>query len=210
MIDRIARRYEGRWRQGYVRGKLRSDPIYGVAFEILRESKLPVLDIGCGIGLFSLSMRERGFREAIVGIDFDSRKIARARHAGEGDAGLQFETADAVEPREFSGNVVILDVLHYLPAAAQRELLESVAGQVAPGGVCIVRACPRDQGWRFRVTQLEELFLRASFSMKSGARHYPTIAEMSEPFARRGFEIEVRPLWGRTPFNSHLLVFRRR
>jgi hypothetical protein len=44
--------------------------------------------------------------------------------------------------------------------------------------------------------------------MKSGAVHYPTIEEVVAPFRARGFTWEVRPLWGRTPFNSHLFILR--
>ena len=47
MIERIARRYEGRWLQGYARGKLRGDPVFAAAFELLKDAPLPVLDI-CG------------------------------------------------------------------------------------------------------------------------------------------------------------------
>jgi hypothetical protein len=44
--------------------------------------------------------------------------------------------------------------------------------------------------------------------MKRTERHYPSIDEVTAPFRARGLSVEVRPLWGRTPFNSYLFVVR--
>ena len=48
--------------KGYVRGKLRIDPMYGAVFECLRESRLPILDLGCGIGILLYYLRHRGLQ----------------------------------------------------------------------------------------------------------------------------------------------------
>lgn len=209
LIERIASQFDGRWRQGYVRGKLRSDPIFAAAFELLKDSALPVLDVGCGLGLFEFYLREHGFAPPLVGLDFDAGKIAEARRvAARHYREVTFTVGDVLAAGGFCGHVVLFDVLHYLPAERQAVVLDHLAGQVAPGGLCLIRATPRDGSWRFRVTQCEELFLRASQWMKSRARHYATFEEIVAPFRARGFSCEARPLWGRTPFNSHLFVFR--
>jgi hypothetical protein len=57
VIARIVSRYEGRWLRGYVRGKLRHDPIYAAGLELLKDSPRPVLDVGCGIGLLACWLR---------------------------------------------------------------------------------------------------------------------------------------------------------
>jgi len=209
VIERIALQYPGRWMQGYARGKLRRDPVFAAAFDLLKESPLPVLDIGCGIGLFEFYLRERGFAAPLAGIDFDATKIARAQDVStRAYRDIAFAVDDAFGPATFCGHVALFDVLHYLPAARQRPLLERLATLVAPGAFCLVRATPRDTSWRFRVTQIEELFLRASLWMKSRARHYGSAEEIMAPFRERGFACEMRPLWGVTPFNSHFFVFR--
>jgi SAM-dependent methyltransferase len=211
VIERIARRYHGRWLQGYARGKLRSDPVFAAAFELLRTSPMPVLDVGCGIGLFPFYLREKGFTEALTVFDLDAAKIAQAqRIAGADYSDVRFFHCDATHPWPAgeSGHVVIVDVLHYLAATAQREVLERAAERVAPGGLCIIRETPRDASWRFRATQLEEAFIHRIFWMKSPAVHFPSVEEIATPFVRRGFSSETRPLWGRTPFNSHLFILR--
>ena len=207
IIERIARRYEGRWLQGYVRGKLRSDRVYGAAFELLKNSPLPVLDVGCGIGLLGCYLREHGFAATVAGFDLDAGKIAKARRATASYAGLEFHAADAASHTGQRGNVVILDVLQYLDAAQQQALLGRLAAAVPSGGCCVIRATPRDASWRFRVTRFEDWFVRKVGWMNSEPRHYSSAEEVCAPFLALGFTCEVRPLWGRTPFNSHLFVF---
>jgi len=209
ITERIASQFEGRWLRGYARGKLRGDPVFATAFDLLKNSPLPVLDVGCGVGLFSFYLRERGFGAPLAGIDFDAAKIAKARAiSSRAYRDIAFSVDDAFTPANFRGHIVLFDVLHYLPAARQRPLLERLADLVAPGALCLVRATPRDDSWRFRATQIEELLLRASLWMKSKARHYGSIDDIVAPFRERGFDCEMRPLWGCTPFNSHFFVFR--
>lgn len=50
-MEKIVRWYWDPLVRGYVRGKLRSDPVYPAAFDRLNETPMPVLDLGCGIGL---------------------------------------------------------------------------------------------------------------------------------------------------------------
>ena len=209
IADRIAGQFDGRWLQGYARGKLRRDPVFAAAFDLLKDSPLPVLDVGCGVGLFEFYLRERGFLPPLVGLDFDAEKIAKAQHiAGRTYRDLAFSVGDVFATGDFRGHVALFDVLHYLPAAQQSALLAQLADHVAPGAFCLIRATPRDTNWRFRFTQMQEFFLRASRWMKSGARHYGNVEDILTPFRERGFHCEVRPLWGRTPFNSHFFAFR--
>ncbi|HSI11922.1 MAG TPA: class I SAM-dependent methyltransferase [Chthoniobacter sp.] len=209
MIERIARQYSGPWLRCYARGKLWRDPLFAAAYDLLKDSPLPVLDVGCGVGLFEFYLRERGFLPPLAGVDFDAAKIAKAQViAGRTYRDIQFRVGDVLDTGDFRGHVVLFDVLHYLPAERQTALLEKIATQVAPGALCLIRATPRATNWRFRVTQVQEFFLRASLWMKSGAVHYATAEEILSPFRARGFECQVRPLWTRTPFNSYLFAMR--
>lgn len=209
IVERIARHYSGPWLRCYARGKLSRDPVFAAAFDLLKDSPLPVLDVGCGVGLFEFYLRERGFLPPLCGVDFDAAKIARAQQiAGRAYRDIAFAVGDVLATGEFRGHVVLFDVLHYLSSARQAALLGHLAGHVAPGALCLIRATPRGANWRFRVTKFQEFLLHASRWMKSGARHYGTAEEIAAPFRARGFACEVRPLWEGTPFNSHFFVFR--
>jgi len=55
----------------YVASKIATDPLYPAAFGALRECALPLLDIGCGMGVFAFYLRGRGWQPAILAIDYD-------------------------------------------------------------------------------------------------------------------------------------------
>lgn len=207
---RIADRFPRRWHRNYVRSKLRFDPAYAAVAAVVAEGASPLLDIGCGLGLLGFHLRESGFGAGYRGVDFDEEKIAIARAiASRHGLDLAFDAGEAGALPPFSGHVALLDVLHYLPAAAQQRLLRDAAARVAPGAALILRNVLRERGWRFRLTVWEEYFLYASRWMRSPAVYYPERAEIEAPLRAAGLEPEVRPLWGNTPFNSFVIVARR-
>lgn len=211
-LEKITGFFKGsRWLQGYVRGKLRTDPAYRAVLAEMQRRPRPLLDIGCGLGLLAFYLREHGVTERIVGADSDASKIARAAEiaAREYD-GLAFSVGDARDVAGEYGAVVLLDVLHYLDDAGRRKLLEDLAARVPAGGWVIIRNAPKDGSWRYRLTYLEELFVRSvGWIRAEGVINFPTRDEVASPFRACGFEEEIRPLWGGTPFNSYLFVFRR-
>ncbi|HEY6984602.1 MAG TPA: methyltransferase domain-containing protein [Rhodanobacteraceae bacterium] len=206
IIAGIAARYR-RNQRGYVRGKLRWDPVFAAAASLLADSPRALLDIGCGIGLLGQYLRAHGLQAPYHGLDLDDRKIDAARVAAAAD--MDFTTAASTDLPAFAGDVAMIDLLHYLTADQQRRTLEGAAARVAPDGVLLIRNVLRDRSWRFRVTRLEEQFARMIGWIRSPTRHFPDRAEVERPLASMGFAVRVEPLWGRTPFNSYLFVARR-
>lgn len=208
----IAACYGRRFQRGYVRGKLASDPVYAATAEAIDGSALPLLDIGCGIGLLGLYLHARGRLPRYLGLDRDERKIADGRAAVR-RAGLQeaieLRTADAAALPEQRGHVALLDMLHYLPREAQASLLRAAVARLAPGGALVIRSVLRDGSWRFQATRAEEVWLRVSGLIRGGAQHYPSTEDLRRPLEAAGLAIRMAPLFGRTPFNSYLLVARR-
>jgi SAM-dependent methyltransferase len=195
----------------YARWKLRSDPIFLAAFELLRESSTPLLDAGCGVGLLAFYLRERNFLPPISGLDRDSRKIERANAVKSGVYhDLDFIEQDVCDPIAQTGNIVLFDLLHYLCPNEQASLLSRLAARVAPGGLLVIRDCPRDGSPRFWLTHLAERFAQATTWNIRVPLHFPTREKIFAAFDQERFSNTVAPLWGRTPFNNHLFIFRRR
>lgn len=208
---RIARKFSSRWLQGYVAGKVRLDPAYAAVYERVAAAPLPLLDIGCGLGLLAFSLRERGFAAPIAGIDVDERKIEPGRVVAAAHYPcVTLGLGSALTLPEHAGHVCMLDVLHYFSPREQAEVLQAMAQRVEPGAWCIIRTTPRDGTWRFRATQIEEVFARAISWMARPAIAFPPLDSISVHFPAEQFESEIHPLWGATPFNSWLLAFRRR
>lgn len=209
---RVAARFRELWLRIYVGRKLRSDPVFPAAFELFHASPESLIDVGCGVGLLGFYLRERNFSPPIVGLDRDGRKIARAREvvrAG-GYRDLEFLEQDASAHLERRGSLALFDVLHYLPPEEQARLLERLVPRIAPGGVLVIRDCPRDESARFWLTYFAERFAQLTTWNVRTPLHFPTRDEICAHFPADEFEHTIAPLWGRTPFNNHLFIFRRR
>ncbi|MEO6800655.1 MAG: class I SAM-dependent methyltransferase [Rhodanobacter sp.] len=207
--QRIASHYDSHLHRWYVRAKLASDPVYAASSALLAGSTLPLLDIGCGIGLLGQYLHTHGHHAPYLGLDRDARKIAAAQRAAQ-RAGLatvvDFRCADAHDLPSAQGNVALLDVLHYLPRASQLRLLQQAARHLAPQGCLIIRNVLREANWRFHATRAEEFFLQASGWIPGGAQHYPDTDEVRRPLEAAGLAVRIKSLRGRTPFNSYLMV----
>ncbi|MDQ3546843.1 MAG: class I SAM-dependent methyltransferase [Verrucomicrobiota bacterium] len=208
---RVAARFSERWLRIYAGRKLRSDPVFPAAFELFGDSAQPLVDVGCGVGLLAFYLRERNFRPAIRGLDRDGRKIKRARATALGRyRDLEFIEQDVSEPIAGTGNIVLFDLLHYLPPNDQAVLLTRLAERVAPGGMLVIRDCPRDRNARFWLTHWAERFAQGTTWNIRVALHFPTREAIFAAFPEEQFCRTVAPLWGWTPFNNHLFIFRRR
>lgn len=89
-----------------------------------------ILDAGCGSGVLSFELVERGAE--VVGVDLSAQMIAHARQraqefaglAGRGHGSVTFHSGDMLDPRHGRFDAVVaMDVLiHYRPADAVRVL----------------------------------------------------------------------------------------
>ena len=190
---------------------MRTDPVYTALAEQLRHSNLSLLDLGCGLGLLAFYLRAEGIGVPIYGLDYDSRKIASAQQAAasSNNNDLVFSHHDArIGLPAHSGNVSILDILQFFTPAQQKLLLEKAASCVAPGGKLIIRSGLRDDSWRFKITVAGDLLARVTFWMKAAPTHYPTAEDFHRILGPFG-DVKITPLWGKTPFNNHLIVLER-
>lgn len=207
---RPASRFGNRRDYYYSRGKLGSDPLYpGVLAALDPAPHAPLLDIGCGLGLLAHVLRQHGNPHAYHGIDIDAEKIARAQRAG-ARAGLvqaSFACVDASAALPaHAGNVALLDVLQYLPASAQARLLAEAATRVAPGARLVIRTTLADNSGRDRTTRITDMLAHLVGWMGTRPRHYPDAASVRAPLAAAGLQLQMRPLYGNTPFNNWLIL----
>jgi 2-polyprenyl-3-methyl-5-hydroxy-6-metoxy-1,4-benzoquinol methylase len=125
-----------------------------VRFGILRQRFLdeigqylpdegPVLDIGCGFGLFSLYYAASGPRRFVRGLDRDGRRIALARRAASrlGLDNVAYAEGDA---RDFKGDgeaagAYMLDIVHHIPPETVAPLFRRLHQSLAPGAPLLVK-----------------------------------------------------------------------
>lgn len=216
---RIARAFlPSRYHYFYAHGKLASDSIYGGVIDALGDARAPLLDLGCGIGLLAHYCAAHGRPLDYHGLDNDAGKIAIARVsvARAGLATARFSVCDLAREdlddvlAAHRGSVTILDLLQYLPAEVQAQLLKRSAACLIPGARLVVRTGLADGGWRARVTRAADVFARVLRWMNTAPLRYPTRDGLAAQLDALGLRAEFRPLWGRTPFNNWLVIAERR
>lgn len=227
LLEEAARRYQeaGIFHWELVRGKLRHDPLY---FNLLRRGFLPpeglLLDLGCGRGiLFSLLLAARDLRARGIypadwappapgltfhGIEGRPKTAEAARQALAGEA--EIETGD-LRTAEFptASAILLLDVLHYLPAADQEALLAKVAAALAPGGILLIRDADAAGGWRFTATRAQERFSALARRHWRQRFHYRSAAEWRDLLTKLNLKVDVEPMGMGTPYANVLLAARR-
>ena len=210
--ERVAALFARPWLRHYVASKLRSDPVFPAAWEVLRNSREPILDVGCGVGLLPFYLRERGSDQVIIGVDADARKLREARKIiSRRYVDIEFIEHDVSNQLgDFRGNVALLDVLHYLPPDRQQTLLSELAARVPSGGALLLRDCPRDGSPRFWITYAGEVFAQTISWNLGVPLHFPTRESINAAFHEQDFDREEAPAYAGTPFNNRLFTFRRR
>lgn len=193
----------------YARAKLLTDPVYAAARLALNTTTLPVLDVGCGIGVLAHYLAATGIVADYLGVDHDAPKIdiARAAAARKPLQRARFEVCDLARGLPaHAGNVVILDVLHYLAPYVQYDLLRSAKAQLVPGARLIIRSGLDDGSWRSRLTHVTDFLGHSIRWMKSAPIRYPQRRQLEDTLAGLGLQAHFQPLWGRTPFNNWLIT----
>ncbi|WP_282297798.1 methyltransferase domain-containing protein [Stenotrophomonas sp. PS02289] len=204
-----AQRFGNRRDYYYTRGKLGSDPLFPGVLTALRGDTQPLLDIGCGLGLLAHVLRQDGQTMPYLGVDVDADKIARAVRADRraGLTGTDFDCVDASAALPaHQGSVALLDVLQYLPAEAQPQLLANAAARVAPGGHLVIRTVLADNSGRDRTTRITDMLAHLVGWMGTRPRHYPDAASVRAPLEAAGLQLQMTPLYGNTPFNNWLFT----
>ena len=123
-----------------------------------------VLDIGCGGGLFLGLLARAGRIRRGLGIDTSQRAIAVANEmttrlpAGHG---VRFEARSASAPLPAEGYDVVslLDVMHHIPPAHQRLVLEQALERVEAGGRFIYKDMALRPFWRALANRLHDLLI---------------------------------------------------
>jgi len=193
-IGRASRRYPTHGARVHARAKLASDP---VARALTRLGSLgDVVDVGCGAGHMALLLLENGQAASVRGFDPDRARIALAREAARG-LSAQFEVGDAraqtIPPCD---TVLLVDVLHYVDADAQRAILERAA-QTARTRV-VVRDIDPTRGVRSAFTRAAELLRNAPHTRRT--------TDLAGILAHAGLEVRVMRCDEGTPFANALLV----
>jgi len=224
LLDEASKPYRkaGWFAYFFARGKLRQDPVFRAILErglLLGRSR--ILDLGCGQALLvawlraASCMHDRGTWPdawppaprplSTRGIDLMTRDVERARSALGPDADVvtgdirdaEFGAADAI---------VVLDVLHYMAASAQRDVLNRARSALPVGGLLLLRICDAGGGLRYRYTQWVDKVVMLLRGHSWVVPHCRRVDEWQALLRESGFSSEALPMSKGTPFANVLLI----
>lgn len=149
--------YKGPVTEWYLRIKLKLEKNYSF-YQKLIPGDAVVADLGCGFGFLSIMLGLCSKERHIIGIDYDSRKIASAQQAARGLDHISFRHEDLCSCNLPEADVYILnDVLHYLPEDLQLNLLDKCMDLLPSNGMLFIRDADADLKRRTSFTKFTEL-----------------------------------------------------
>jgi len=149
--------------------------------DLLLPDEGPILDIGCGFGLFAAYFGQTQPARRIVGVDPDARRIEMAQRVSaqiglEGNRFLAGDARTASLEGQFAG-AYVLDVMHHIPEADQLPLLERLRDLLAPSGVLVIKDITTEPTFGLEFTRLLD-HLMVGWNEPLTYRHHRDWAEM--------------------------------
>lgn len=217
----------GKFAMHFARGKLSGDPVFR---EILQRGLIApdshVVDIGCGQGLLSAWLLAAGNMASdavwpkdwgtaprnvtVKGIELMPADVERANTALKAHASrFTFEVGDMCSAAFGKAQTVaILDVLHYVPYAAQEDVLARVRDALSPNGLLILRIGDAAGGWGFKVSNWVDSVVFFMRGHKSSRLYCRSLSEWTTVLQKIGFDVETKPMSEGTPFSNVLMLAR--
>jgi uncharacterized protein len=163
--------YKGPFTEWYMRIKTKLEKNYDI-FNQLVPKQGKILDIGCGYGFMSYMLYFTSAKRSITGIDYDEEKIETANNCFSKTPAINFFTTDVLSFNfETYDAIILADMLHYLQASEQQQVIEKCIGQLNAGGIVIIRDGDKDVAKKHKKTELTEFFSTKLFKFnKTGEK----------------------------------------
>ena len=180
-----------------------------------------LLDLGCGQGVLAAwidaagaSFRAKQWPERwppppdlsdFRGIELMPRDARRAQAALGPLA--RIECAD-IRTAEFgkADVVIILDVLHYMNATEQEQVLQRVRSSIGSAGRLLLRVGDAAGGWRFTMSRWVDAAVLYVRGHRRARLHCRSLQSWQQLLASCGFTAQPIPMSAGTPFANVLLV----
>ena len=158
--------------------------------DLLLPAEGPILDVGCGFGLWSAYFSQMQPGRRIIGLDPNAHGIAMAQKVA-AKLGVKTEFfAEDVRQTAARGPfraVYLLDVLHHIPSADQVEVVSQLTDMLEEGGTLVIKDITTKPWLGLKFTEILD---RAMVGMKEelAYRHHN---EWSELLRDLGYSVRV-------------------
>jgi len=132
--------FKGPVLEWYFKAKWRLEAKNFSYYNALIEDRKKILDVGCGYGYLSFFLHYKNEERLITALDYDENKIKIAENSYHKTTNLRFLNQDVMTMPIGKQDVIFLnDVLHYLSAEKQFNLLEKCANALEENGILFIR-----------------------------------------------------------------------
>jgi len=162
-----------------------------------------VLDVWCGMGIMPVLLSINATAKRIVGFDTSAQALQIARSACyPPEAHVEFHGAPPLVawPSQTFDVVLCIDVLHHLPALAQRRFLAEITRLCAENGRVIFKDIAPSPWWKATANTLHDLIVSRQWA------HYRTEATVREWFQYEGLNVVEQVRLVRLWYSHFLLV----
>ncbi len=218
-------RQGGKFAYYFARGKISGDPAF---YRMLHAGYVKdgdrVLDLGCGQGLMASlldcapALAQQGHWPdswakppttfSYRGIDLMAFDVSRANVALSGLRNpAQAEVGDMCTANFDACDVtIILDVLHYVPFAAQEDVLRRVFAATSPGGVLLLRIGDACAGLPFKISNWVDAVVTTIRGHRLSKLYCRPLSEWQALLTQIGFAVEPIAMSEGTLFANVMLV----
>lgn len=167
-----------------------------------------VLDVGCGAGLFLGLVGSARPDVTGIGFDADASAIAAAegmagRHFPDGRIRFEHSAVGDAWPQGPFDVVGMIDVLHHIPPAAQREVIAAAFAHVGPGGLFVYKDMADKPFFRAWWNRLHDMLVARQWI------HYRPVGEVEAWLRGMGAEIVERSSRALGLYGHELIVAKR-
>lgn len=229
LLDDASRPFRagGRFAYHYARGKLSSDCIFR---ELLKQGIFPAearfLDLGCGQGsLFGWLLAARQMYErdhwpsgwaaapkplSLRGYELMHKDVERAARAfGANHPLVDIRQGDMCQVDFGEADVItILDALHYIDHARQRDVLERIRRALPAGGLFLTRVGDAGAGLPYHLCNWVDHAVTFVRGHRLPTLYCRRLAEWIELLKNLGFQVQTMPMNEGKPFANIMLICR--
>lgn len=210
LIRSVVRAYTGPIVKAYIylRFKIINVTILEAMLSDFRPEKRALV-LGCGYGLFDLMMGLKWPEKPLRGLDINESRLMAARKAA-ARLGLQhntFEYADLSLPDAHLGacdEILLLDILHHVPPAAQEDLVRKSYAALSEGGIMVVKDIHREAPFKLFFTWALDMIMTLFEPV-----YYRDRRDFVAMFEAAGFTVTTRYMTDPLPYPHILYVCRK-
>jgi 1-acyl-sn-glycerol-3-phosphate acyltransferase len=185
--------YKGPVLEWYCKVKFMLEKNYSLYNSLLPRNG-QIVDIGCGYGFMAMSLGLVSSQRKVLGVDYDTEKIAVAQNGYLKPESVQFDSGDIrTYSLPYADAFVLSDVLHYIKPNEQKELVHRCIDLLNSGGVLLIREGNSEQQKEHKGTKLTEFLSTKffSFNKTSTSLSFLSASGLDSWLKEKGFHMEI-------------------